>query len=107
MCSSMLRDLLRGFQQADELSQRQGVLLMGHLAEDDPKQLYGGLITVLMRLVFLLYAEDNALLPKDAVYEQNYKGPQAGRPTNCAASSAAPVIWRWRCGRCPAPPPLS
>jgi hypothetical protein len=31
------------------------------------------LITVLMRLVFLLYAEDNALLPKDAVYEQNYK----------------------------------
>ncbi len=68
-----LWELLRGFQQADELSQRQGVLLLGHLAEDDPKQLYGGLITVLMRLVFLLYAEDNALLPKDAVYEQNYK----------------------------------
>jgi len=68
-----LWELLRGFQQADELSQRQGVLLLGPLAEDDPKQLYGGLITVLMRLVFLLYAEDNALLPKDAVYEQNYK----------------------------------
>jgi len=68
-----LWELLRGFQQADELSERQGGLLLGHLAEDAPKQLYGGLITVLMRLVFLLYAEDNALLPKDAVYEQNYK----------------------------------
>ena len=68
-----LWELLRGFQQADELTERQGGLLLGHLAEDAPKQLYGGLITVLMRLVFLLYAEDNALLPKDAVYEQNYK----------------------------------
>ena len=68
-----LWELLRGFQQADELTERQGGLLLGHLAEDEPKQLYGGLITVLMRLVFLLYAEDNALLPKDAVYEQNYK----------------------------------
>ena len=26
-----------------------------------------------MRLVFLLYAEDEALMPTDAVYEQNYK----------------------------------
>jgi len=68
-----LWELLRGFQLADELTERQGGLLLGHLAEDEPKQLYGGLITVLMRLVFLLYAEDNALLPKDAVYEQNYK----------------------------------
>jgi hypothetical protein len=68
-----LWDLLRGFQHADELTQHQGGALLEGLAENDPKQLYGGLITVLMRLVFLLYAEDNALLPKDAVYEQNYK----------------------------------
>ncbi|MFM1900542.1 MAG: hypothetical protein RLZZ216_1118, partial [Cyanobacteriota bacterium] len=68
-----LWELLRGFQQADERTRRQGGLLLGDLAENEPKQLYGGLITVLMRLVFLLYAEDNALLPKDAVYEQNYK----------------------------------
>ncbi|MCP9859456.1 MULTISPECIES: Eco57I restriction-modification methylase domain-containing protein [unclassified Cyanobium] len=68
-----LWDLLRGFQQADELSQRQGSPLLRDLPDRDPQQLYGGLITVLMRLVFLLYAEDNALLPKDAVYEQNYK----------------------------------
>jgi hypothetical protein len=68
-----LWELLRGFQQADELSQRQDVELLGGLPERDPQQLYGGLITVLMRLVFLLYAEDEALMPSDAVYEQNYK----------------------------------
>ncbi len=48
-----LWELLRGFQQADELSQRQDGALLGELAERDPQQLYGGLITVLMRLVFL------------------------------------------------------
>jgi len=68
-----LWELLRGFQRADELSQRQGVELLADLPERDPQQLYGGLITVLMRLVFLLYAEDEALMPADAVYEQNYK----------------------------------
>ena len=68
-----LWDLLRGFQQADELSQRQDVELLGDLPERDPQQLYGGLITVLMRLVFLLYAEDEALMPSDEVYELNYK----------------------------------
>jgi hypothetical protein len=68
-----LWELLRGFQQADELSQRQDVELLGDLPDQDPQQLYGGLITVLMRLVFLLYAEDEALMPADAVYEQNYK----------------------------------
>jgi hypothetical protein len=68
-----LWELLRGFQRADELSQRQDVELLADLPERDPQQLYGGLITVLMRLVFLLYAEDEALMPADAVYEQNYK----------------------------------
>jgi hypothetical protein len=68
-----LWDLLRGFQQADELAQRQDDALLGDLPERDPQQLYGGLITVLMRLVFLLYAEDEALMPADAVYELNYK----------------------------------
>jgi hypothetical protein len=68
-----LWDLLRGFQQADELAQRQDAELLGDLPVTDPEQLYGGLITVLMRLVFLLYAEDEALMPADPVYEQNYK----------------------------------
>ena len=49
-----LWELLRGFQRADELSQRQVAELLADLPERDPQQLYGGLITVLMRLVFLL-----------------------------------------------------
>ena len=68
-----LWDLLRGIEQADQLSQRQGGSLLGPIADSEPQQLYGGLITVLMRLVFLLYAEDEALMPSDPVYEQNYK----------------------------------
>ena len=68
-----LWDLLRGLQQADELSQQEDNPLLGDLPERDAQQLYGGLITMLMRLVFLLYAEDEALMPSDAVYEQNYK----------------------------------
>ena len=48
------------------------------LARDAPEHLYDGLLTVLMRLVFLLYAEDRDLLPSRtdaearAFYEQGY-----------------------------------
>jgi hypothetical protein len=41
-------------------------------AGDDPQFLYAGLVTVLMRLVFVLYAEDRDLMPADALYEDNY-----------------------------------
>ena len=41
-------------------------------AEEDPSHIYGGLITVLLRLVFLLYAEDEELMPGDSLYGQNY-----------------------------------
>ena len=34
--------------------------------------IYGGLITVLLRLVFLLYAEDEELMPTDSLYGQHY-----------------------------------
>ena len=67
------KSILRGFQQADELCQMHDNTLLEDLPERDPMQLYGGLITLLMRLVFLLYAEDEALMPTDDVYEQNYK----------------------------------
>ena len=51
-----LHDLLRGLHAADpERIER--------LAKDDPAHLYEGLLTCLMRLVFLLYAEDRDLLP--------------------------------------------
>lgn len=51
-----LYELLRGIYQAapDEIEA---------LAEQEPHHLYEGLLTCLMRLVFLLYAEDRDLLP--------------------------------------------
>lgn len=60
-----LWELLRGFQMADSA-------VAGRLMIGDSAHLYGGLITTLMRLVFLLYAEDEGLMPKDSVYERNY-----------------------------------
>ncbi|HVS10353.1 MAG TPA: hypothetical protein VMS76_10805, partial [Planctomycetota bacterium] len=55
-----LEILLRGFEAAAE---RDGSdLLEDALARDDD-HLYGGLLTVLLRLVFVLYAEDRDLLP--------------------------------------------
>ncbi len=64
-----LWELLKGFQTAD--AQAGGVLLQ-ELAKTRPQHIYGGLITTLMRLVFLLYAEDEGLMPDDPIYQQNY-----------------------------------
>lgn len=46
----------------------------GRLLRDvDDEALYGGLTTMLLRLVFVLYAEDRGLLPMDhPVYQQHY-----------------------------------
>jgi hypothetical protein len=64
-----LWELLKGFQAADAATN--GSLLQ-ELAKTDPQHIYGGLITTLMRLVFLLYAEDERLMPDDEVYQRNY-----------------------------------
>jgi hypothetical protein len=64
-----LYELLRGFQAADDL--RKGELLRAVL-ERDPDQVYAGLLTVLLRLVFLLYAEDRGLMSEDEVYVKHY-----------------------------------
>jgi len=64
-----LYELLRGFQAAD--AQRNGNLLRDVLSRD-PDQVYAGLLTVLMRLVFLLYAEDRGLMSDDEVYVRFY-----------------------------------
>ena len=37
-----------------------------------PHELYGGLLTALMRLVFVLYAEDRGLFPDSAIWTDNY-----------------------------------
>ena len=64
-----LWELLRGFQAADAAVN--GKLLQA-LAQSDPQHIYGGLITTLMRLVFLIYAEDEGLMPDEEVYQTSY-----------------------------------
>lgn len=64
-----LWDLLRGFQIADATS-KSG--LISDIAITAPQHIYGGLITILLRLVFLLYAEDRGLMSQDAVYTRYY-----------------------------------
>jgi hypothetical protein len=66
-----LHELLRGLDSAEPV-------LVRELAANRPDHLYEGLLTVLMRLVFVLYAEDRDLLPSrsDArareIYETSY-----------------------------------
>lgn len=66
-----LHELLRGLMAAEPK-------LIGALATEQPPHLYEGLLTVLMRLVFILYAEDRDLIPSRtdekarALYEQGY-----------------------------------
>lgn len=64
-----LYELLRGFQAANEHAK--GDLFREVLAKN-PDSIYAGLLTVLMRLVFLLYAEDRGLMPGTSLYEQHY-----------------------------------
>jgi hypothetical protein len=62
-------ELVRGFQSANEKTN--GTLLADVLATK-PNEVYEGLLTVLMRLVFTLYAEDRGLLPSSSLYQQHY-----------------------------------
>ncbi|MFZ4792221.1 MAG: type IIL restriction-modification enzyme MmeI [Candidatus Competibacteraceae bacterium] len=64
-----LYELLRGFQAAN--AQVNGALF-DELAKRDPDQVYGGLLTVLLRLIFILYAEDRGLISTDPVYVNHY-----------------------------------
>lgn len=64
-----LYELLRGFQAAD--AHRKGELLSEVLAKD-PDQVYAGQLTVLLRLVFLLYAEDRGLMSDSELYVKHY-----------------------------------
>lgn len=66
-----LHELLRGLDAADPTRVRA-------LARERPQHLYEGLLTVLLRLIFILYAEDRQLMPSTsdgaaaALYEQGY-----------------------------------
>ena len=64
-----LYELVRGIQAAD--AHRKGELLRDVLAKD-PDSVYAGMLTVLLRLVFLLYAEDRGLMVEGEVYSRHY-----------------------------------
>ena len=63
-----LYELLRGF----VAGAARGDGMIAKLARSDPDQLYGGLITTLMRLIFILYAEDRGLMPDHEIYQRYY-----------------------------------
>ncbi len=64
-----LYELVRGMQAAHDASG--GALLRGPLAER-PDDIYHALLTVILRLVFLLYAEERDLLPDDETFARHY-----------------------------------
>ena len=64
-----LYDLLRGIHAADTAW---GGRLLGETLRDAPDQVYRGLLAVILRLVFLLYAEQRGLLPDDATFVRHY-----------------------------------
>ena len=60
-----LYELLRGFQAAHHASRGE---LLGRALTEDPDHVYRGLLTVVLRLVFLLYAEERDMLPQNETY---------------------------------------
>jgi hypothetical protein len=62
-----LFELLRGFQAAHD---QNGIL--ESVLRTNPNQVYAGLLTVLLRMVFVLYAEDRGLLSSDRIFVNNY-----------------------------------
>jgi len=64
-----LYELLRGFQAAND--EDNGKLLKETL-ETSPQEIYEGLLTVLLRMVFIMYSEDRNLLATDEVYQSSY-----------------------------------
>jgi hypothetical protein len=64
-----LYEFLRGFQAAHDRSKSE--LLRKPLAEH-PDEVYRALLTVILRLVFLLFAEERDMLPEDEVFLRFY-----------------------------------
>ena len=64
-----LYELVHGFQMADISSGRE---LLREPLDRDPDEVYRALLTVLLRLVFLLYAEQRDLLPDDETFVRYY-----------------------------------
>ena len=66
-----LYELVRGLQAAHDASGR--ALLREPLSpEGDRNDIYRGLLSVILRLVFLLYAEERGMLPEDETFVRHY-----------------------------------
>ena len=64
-----LWELVRGVSACQRSTQGH---LLSEALRDDSRDVYGGLLTTLMRLVFILYAEDRSLMPVGEVYQRHY-----------------------------------
>jgi len=64
-----LYELLRGFQAAHDAS---GGALLREPLRERPDEVYRSLLTVILRLVFLLYAEERDMLPNDERFLRHY-----------------------------------
>ena len=64
-----LYELLRGFQAAHDASKGE---LLRHALADQPEEVYRGLLTLILRLVFLLYTEERDMLPQDETFLGGY-----------------------------------
>ncbi|HCS59919.1 MAG TPA: SAM-dependent methyltransferase [Microbacterium sp.] len=64
---------------------------------DDPKRVYEGAVTVLMRVVFLLFAEERGLLPEHELYRTAYaiSDIRERLATEAQASSAEALDHTW------------
>jgi hypothetical protein len=64
-----LYELIKGLQQADQnVKQR----LLGDVLKQKPEEIYHALLTLIMRLIFLLYAEDKGVMPQGDLYFRGY-----------------------------------
>jgi len=64
-----LYELLRGFQAAHDASDEE---LLHEPLSEQPDEAYRAMLAVILRLVFLLYAEERAMLPGDETFQRSY-----------------------------------
>jgi hypothetical protein len=64
-----LYEFLRGFQAAHDAS---GGALLHQPLDEHPDEVYRALLTIILRLVFVLYAEERDMLPKDETFVRYY-----------------------------------
>ena len=91
-----LWELLRGFQASDPEDGRRN---FDETAREDPQHVYGGQLAVLMRLIFVLYAEDEGLMPEGDVYATTTTRSRVS--TTDSGQMPAATRTRWTSGTAP------